>query len=57
LPHWWPDAVANLSRSDRKTANSIIMLTLRAIWLERNARVFDHTHSTAARVLDDIIEL
>jgi hypothetical protein len=57
LPHWWPDAVANLSRSDRKTANSIIMLTLRAIWLERNARVFDHTHSTAARVLDGIIEL
>jgi hypothetical protein len=33
------------------------MLTFRAIWLERNARVFDHTHSTAARVLDGIIEL
>jgi hypothetical protein len=57
LVNWWPDAVANLSRSNRKIANSIIMLTLRALWLERNARVFDQANSPTARVLDGIVEL
>jgi hypothetical protein len=57
LAKWWPDAVANLSRRNLKTANSIIMLTLRALWLERNARVFDQANSPAVRVLDGTVEL
>ena len=34
---WWPAAVQSLSKKDEKIANSLIMLTTRAIWLERNA--------------------
>jgi hypothetical protein len=48
--------VAVLPRKDRKKANSFIMLTLRSIWLERNARVFDGTMSSARVVLAAIYE-
>jgi hypothetical protein len=48
--------VTVLRRKDRKKANSFIMLTLRSIWLERNARVFDGTMSSARVVLAAIYE-
>jgi hypothetical protein len=56
LALWWPDAVRALSRRDSRTANSLIMLTLRSLWLERNARVFDGTPSPAATVVRNLIE-
>ncbi|KAM0862803.1 hypothetical protein ACQ4PT_045014 [Festuca glaucescens] len=51
LCEWWPDDVDRLPTSRHKDANSIIMLFLCALWLERNARVFNGHSSTAASVL------
>jgi hypothetical protein len=56
LALWWPDTVRALSRRDSRTANSLIMLTLRSLWLERNARVFDGTPSPAAAVVRNLLE-
>jgi hypothetical protein len=56
LSQWWPDAVQALSRRDSRTANSLIMLTLRSLWLERNARVFDGTPSPATTVVSNLLE-
>jgi hypothetical protein len=38
---WWPQAVRALPANQRKDSNSMIILVLRALWLERNARIFD----------------
>jgi hypothetical protein len=46
--------VEGLSRQDSKKANSLIMLTMRSLWLERNARVFDRVASPMTRVIDSI---
>jgi hypothetical protein len=54
LPEWWPSAVGHLSRADSKKANSFIMLTLRSLWLERNARVFDNTQKAARHIVNEI---
>jgi hypothetical protein len=37
---WWLLAAAGFPPAARKKANSFIMLTMRMLWLERNARVF-----------------
>jgi hypothetical protein len=55
LSRWWPDAVANLSKADAKVANSFVMLTIRSLWLERNARVFENSPSPASRVIDVVL--
>jgi hypothetical protein len=51
LTSWWPTTVERLPSAASKTANSAIMFTLRSIWLERNARVFEDVYTTAPRVL------
>jgi hypothetical protein len=56
LKTWWPAAVANMSKGDSKAANNFIMLTLRSLWLERNARVFDGAIQTAAVVRNAICQ-
>jgi hypothetical protein len=39
--------VARFASSERKTTNSFIMLVMRTLWLERNARVFERSSTTA----------
>jgi hypothetical protein len=56
LATWWPAAVANLPGRDSKHANSFIMLTIRFLWLERNARVFDGARATAVSVLSGVLD-
>ena len=56
LAMWWPASVRALSRIDQKTANSLIMLVIRAIWLERNARVFEGQALPPGHVLESIID-
>ncbi|CAM0949891.1 unnamed protein product [Alopecurus aequalis] len=56
LTDWWPAAVRTLARKDQKTANSLIMLTIWELWLERNARVFENKAATAQRVIDVIVD-
>jgi hypothetical protein len=53
---WCPEAMARLSKAVAKTANSFIMLTMRSLWLERNVRVFENSHQSAAQVLDNVVE-
>jgi hypothetical protein len=48
--------VANFSRSNADTANSLIMLMRRFLWLELNGRAFNNSPSYATGVLDDIVE-
>jgi hypothetical protein len=42
LKEWWPAATATVVRKSRKDFNSLCILIMRAVWLERNARVFDN---------------
>jgi hypothetical protein len=41
LLDWCPNMVDHLSHADAKVTNSAIMLILRSLWLEWNARVFN----------------
>jgi hypothetical protein len=54
IGEWWTQAVLTLPANRRNDANSLIMLVLRALWLERNARVFDAkaTPSRLRSILD-----
>jgi hypothetical protein len=56
LTEWWPAAVEQLSKDDSKCANSLIMLALRSLWLERNARVFDNVHTPATVVVNLVVQ-
>ncbi|XP_071685489.1 uncharacterized protein [Lolium perenne] len=50
IREWWPQAELATRVADRKTLNSLILLVIRSLWLERNARVFDAQSSTAAEI-------
>jgi hypothetical protein len=54
IPEWWPQAVVGMAKHDAKNANSFIMLTMRSLWLERNARVFGGVSTSTALVIDVI---
>lgn len=56
LEEWWPNAVDALPAARRKEANSLIMLILRSIWIERNERVFNDRFSPASRVISVIVD-
>jgi hypothetical protein len=45
---WWLQASRKFCARERKEANSVIMLVMRSLWLERNARVFDDKRTSAA---------
>jgi hypothetical protein len=47
LGEWWTLAVSRFASSLRKAANSLILLVVRSIWLERNARVFNQKYTPA----------
>jgi hypothetical protein len=56
INEWCIRATHRFPLADRKKANSLIMLTLRMLWLERNARVFDGNMSPLHATLGSIIE-
>jgi hypothetical protein len=56
LGEWWPEAVARFWAVDRKVANSLIMLVMRALWLERNARVFNRESTSAQTLLRLVLD-
>ena len=51
---WWTTLSAAIPKEKRKTLNSLVILTVRSIWLERNCRVFDRVASTATAVCSRI---
>jgi hypothetical protein len=53
---WWLQAAARFAKADRRSANSLIMLTLRSLWLERNARVFEDKRLPHAVTLGFIVD-
>jgi hypothetical protein len=55
LEEWWPAAAVRFSVADRKAANSLIMLVLRLLWLERNARVFERARKSAQATLSILL--
>jgi hypothetical protein len=56
LSDWWPTTVNSLASGRRKEGNSIIMLVIRSIWLERNAHVFDDKVAMSDYVLDMVVD-
>jgi hypothetical protein len=56
LEEWWPTAVNALPAARRKEANSLIMLILRSIWIERNERIFNDRCTSASRVINAIVD-
>jgi hypothetical protein len=53
---WWLRAVNRFPPADSKKANTLIMLTLRTLWLERNARVFDGKFSSINATLHLVLD-
>jgi hypothetical protein len=51
INEWWLQANSSFAATGRKKANSLIMLGLRHIWLQRNARVFEGTSAPMVTVL------
>jgi hypothetical protein len=52
----WLQAARRFPPADRKKANSLIMLAMRMLWLERNARVFDGKMSPVNVILGSVLE-
>ncbi|KAF7014167.1 hypothetical protein CFC21_028187 [Triticum aestivum] len=55
LQEWWPDARRRLSKLARKGFDSIVLLIVWSLWIERNARTFDNSLGTAAHVCTGIV--
>ena len=49
--------IARLPSNDAKGLRSLIMLVIWEIWLERNARIFQHKESSCPRVISRIMDL
>jgi hypothetical protein len=54
IGEWWPATVGKFAASERKTANSFIMLVMRTLWLERNMCVFEHSPTSAGYASLDV---
>jgi hypothetical protein len=57
IGEWWTSAVVPLPTNKHKEANSLIMLVLRSLWLERNARVFDRKERPARAVAMSVLDV
>ncbi|KAM0917393.1 hypothetical protein ACQ4PT_009542 [Festuca glaucescens] len=57
LTDWWPEAESQSRCKQKRATNSLILLTLRSIWLERNARVFDAISCTATSLANRVIDV
>ncbi|KAM0850196.1 hypothetical protein ACQ4PT_053226 [Festuca glaucescens] len=57
LGDWWSQVVGALPDRSRKDANSLILLVLRSLWLERNARIFDNKERTDRDTVRSILDV
>jgi hypothetical protein len=53
---WWLLAAARVPRTQRKQLNSLVILALCALWLERNDRVFQGNSLQASATLNKILD-
>ncbi|RCV25768.1 hypothetical protein SETIT_5G192200v2 [Setaria italica] len=56
LADWWMKARRRVSKEDRKTFDSMIVLVTWCIWLERNARTFNSTERNVIQLIQGITE-
>ncbi|KAM0901733.1 hypothetical protein ACQ4PT_019787 [Festuca glaucescens] len=54
IKDWWPRSSMTIAASSRRTFNSLCLLVMRAIWLERNAHVFEDTACLASSLSDRV---
>jgi hypothetical protein len=52
----WLAAMARIAAAERKIVNTFIMLIMQTLWLERNARVFERSSTTAQITLRLLLE-
>jgi hypothetical protein len=50
IREWWPAAELATTTGNRRDLNSLVILDIRSLWLERNTRVFDARASSAMDV-------
>ncbi|XP_071674310.1 uncharacterized protein [Lolium perenne] len=53
---WWLLAPSRVAKPQSKQLNSLVMLALRALWLERNDRVFNGKRSPVLVMLDAVLD-
>ncbi|KAM0876764.1 hypothetical protein ACQ4PT_035948 [Festuca glaucescens] len=53
---WWLQATARFYNVGRRAANSLVMLALRSLWIERNARVFEGKLTLVAATLSVLLD-
>jgi hypothetical protein len=53
---WWSKLAMAVPQKQRKELNALVLLVARAIWLERNSRVFDKFATMPAEVCRKIKE-
>jgi hypothetical protein len=56
ISDWWLQASRKFCVRERKETNSLIILVMRSLWLERNTRVFDDKRASAAAVMNLIAD-
>jgi hypothetical protein len=54
LADWWPASTATVAKKLQRDLNSLCLLTMRAIWLERSAWVFDNATCTLSNLVTRI---
>jgi hypothetical protein len=53
---WWVQVASRFGAGRRREANSLIMLAIRALWLERNARVFENKRLPMTSILSLMLD-
>jgi hypothetical protein len=60
LANWWPASAELVVSKSQRGYNSLCLLTMRALWLERNAQIFDAQSSSipglVARIKDEWLD-
>lgn len=56
LADWWTRARKHVHRNSRKAFDSLVILVMWSLWLERNARTFDRRERCTTHLVADIQE-
>ena len=54
LQEWLPDARRGLSKLARKGFDSVVLLVVWSLWIERNSQTFDNSLSFAEHVRERV---
>ena len=54
LASWWSSSRKKLQKDDRKCFDSLVILTSRSIWFERNRTTFDHLAKAVPEIISEL---